>query len=174
MERIPRWLPDGIRRQLQQLQQYLDISDPLCFYGSVLRGDFIPHKSDIDIAIFTDDTNHVLTKVKHFFHITNHNHVKKIVWKLNDNLIHGYKVEVTLQDKCHCEISLYSKKDKPALIDDYRKGQDIPIIPLLMLCAVKWFYYVIPILPTNMYASCKKFIIDGVVIHGKQSTFVSY
>lgn len=175
MESIPKFLPNSIQRKLQQLQQRLELSNPLCFYGSALRGDFVPNKSDLDIAIFTDNASDTIVKLQSFFGAVS---VKHVVWKLNQHLIHGHKINTVLRGNDHqqydCELSIYGTQYKSIVVADYRKGLDVPLIPFVMLCVVKWLHYIVPVLSPPMYAHCKRFILDSLVIHGKQSTFVSY
>ena len=45
--------PKEVKDFFKRLENYLD--DELYFYGSVNRSDYIHGKSDIDVAIFTDN-----------------------------------------------------------------------------------------------------------------------
>ena len=59
--------PKDIKIFFKQLQNYLDTD--IYFYGSVNRTDYVPGKSDIDVAIFTDNEYSVITKLQHFLKI---------------------------------------------------------------------------------------------------------
>ena len=70
--------PD-LKKFFIDLKNYLDTE--LYFYGSVNRSDYVPEKSDIDVAIFTDNEYSIMTKLQHYLHI-NRDAFDKIIWKL--------------------------------------------------------------------------------------------
>ena len=62
-----------------KLENYLD--KPIYFYGSILRDDYFPQMSDIDIDIFTDNENSTITMLQNFLNLPN-NAFKKCIYRL--------------------------------------------------------------------------------------------
>jgi predicted nucleotidyltransferase len=50
-----------------KLGNYLDTK--LYFYGSIQRDDYFTNDSDLDVAIFTDNTSSMLSKMINYFNI---------------------------------------------------------------------------------------------------------
>ena len=67
MNKIRDDFPENIKDFFVNLQNYLDTD--LYFYGSVNRSDYVHGKSDIDVAIFTDNEYSTITKLQHFLHV---------------------------------------------------------------------------------------------------------
>ena len=63
MNTIPVILPNKLQRFFKRIENDLDTE--LYFYGSVTRSDYIPNKSDIDVAIFTDNEYSDMYKLQH-------------------------------------------------------------------------------------------------------------
>ena len=172
MNTIRNDFPKNVKLFFISLQNYLDTK--LYFYGSVNRNDYIHNQSDIDVAIFTNNEYSMMSKLQHFLHVQK-NAFDKIVWKLNDNMIYGYKI------KCHkhlqpvehynyfipknlkCEITIYNTQFKPLLLKDMQSGNKIPIHIDIILNILKMFYYTIPILPKNIYNYIKRIIFNDIV-----------
>jgi len=64
METTKNDLPQDIKQFFYKLSDYLDTK--LLYYGSVQRSDYVPGKSDIDVDIFTDNPDSLITKLQHF------------------------------------------------------------------------------------------------------------
>ena len=162
MDTIPKSLPNNLKKYFHKLSDYLDAK--LYFYGSITRGDYIPGKSDIDIAIFTDNEYSMMAKLQHFLHVKKSN-FNKIVWKLNNHMIYGYKIKCKKYTGIDCEICIYNNYFKDVLLDDYRYGMNPSPIMFLFLYILKIFYYTIPILPKKTYLTIKKKTYDIVSKH---------
>ena len=65
IEQIKHNLSDYDYYFLKNLQQYIDAE--LIFFGSIRRIDFFKGKSDIDIAIITDNVESVIRKLQNYF-----------------------------------------------------------------------------------------------------------
>jgi predicted nucleotidyltransferase len=102
------------------LQNYLDTD--IYFYGSVNRPDYVAGKSDIDIAIFTDNEYSIMTKLQHYLHIPR-KAFDKVVWKLEGQMIYGYKLKcekyVSLNEAKKCEIAIYNNDFKDILMKEF-------------------------------------------------------
>jgi hypothetical protein len=166
MNSIPTVLPKKIQDVFQKIETRLDTE--LYFYGSVTRSDYIPGKSDIDVAIFTDNEYSEMSKLQHILHL-NRGSFDKIVWKLNGTMIYGYKVQL---QKMNCEISIFNNNFKQLLLDEYlkpNKNQSIFIFCLIYI--LKLLYYQIPLLSKPTYTSLKRYIMNQL-IEPKESVYL--
>ena len=64
MEYTKNKLPIKTQEYLNKMKEFLDTK--LYFYGSVQRLDFFPNNSDIDICIFTDNTQTMIQKLSYY------------------------------------------------------------------------------------------------------------
>lgn len=160
--------PNDIKQFFVNLQNYLDTE--LYFYGSVNRTDYIHNKSDIDIAVFTDNEQSVMTKLQHFLHVQS-NAFDKIVWKLYGNMIYGYKIKCDKYIDVKCEIAIYNNEFKDQLLDDMRKCNTIPFYIAFMLNILKMFHYTIPIIPLSVYSTCKRILFNDLYLNKKDTVF---
>ena len=95
MNTIRNDLPQKTKDFFKKMENYLDTE--LFFYGSVTRSDYIPGKSDIDIAVFTDNENSIISKLQHFVHVKRSD-FDKVIWKLDGNMIYGYKLKMLVEN----------------------------------------------------------------------------
>ena len=151
------------------LQNYLDTE--LYFYGSVNRSDYIHNKSDIDIAIFTDNEYSVMTKLQHYLHVKR-DAFDKIVWKIEGTIVYGYKIKCDKYTDSKCEISIYNNDFKEIILKDISKGISIPLHIEILLCILKTLYYTFPILSSNTYSLYKRFIFNTIIVNKKDTSFV--
>lgn len=166
MNEIPNVLSDELKQFFRKIESYLDTT--LYFYGSVTRSDYVPNKSDIDVAIFTENDISDINKLQHVLHVSR-KEFDKIVWKLNGVMIYGYKIKI---EKYNCEICVYNNDFKEILIDEFTKplkNQSIIIYALLYI--LKTFYYKIPIIPKSTYTNMKRYIMNDLITK-KESVFM--
>jgi predicted nucleotidyltransferase len=234
MNKIRNDLPDNYKKFFIKLQEYLDTD--LYFYGSVNRNDYIHEKSDIDIAIFTDNEKSMMVKIQHFLNNNKNKYNKKlrekleekknnnkkynneknnenknnenknnenknnenknndknndknnennenndendennirfdkIIWKLYGQIIYGYKIKCNKYIDINCEIAVYNNNFKEILLKDF-----YPIIPnyiYVLLFILKTFYYNIPIIPTQIYTKCKRYIFNEIIAQKHDTIF---
>ena len=148
-----------------KMSDYLDTK--LYYYGSVTRDDYVPNKSDIDIAIFTDNEHSIISKLQHFLHVKR-SEFDKVVWKLDGKMIYGYKIKILEQN---AEIAIYNNDFKDILIEELNK----PIInktflTTTLLLLLKLFYYQLPLIPTDLYLKCKRYVLNDMM-GKKESVF---
>jgi hypothetical protein len=149
-----------------KLSDYLDTK--LYYYGSVTRDDYVPNKSDIDIAIFTDNEHSIMSKLQHFLH-AKRNAFDKIAWKLNGQMIYGYKIKCIDYTDINCEIAIYNTEFKKVLIDEYNKPlKNQTLLIYVLLNVLKILYYQIPLLPKSTFMSLKRYILNDMM--GKKET----
>lgn len=139
---------------LDSLSDYLDTK--LFYYGSIQRDDYVPGKSDVDINIFTDNTESTITKLQHYLHVQR-KEFQKIVWKVNkaNKLVTGYKLKYQ-NSFIKLEISVYNIKYKQIILDDHNSKLDLPFIPYCILHILKLLFYRLNIISANIYMYIKK------------------
>ena len=167
MNDIRQDLPEKIKKFFKRLADYLDTD--LYFYGSVVRSDYIPGKSDIDVAVFTDNESSVMSKLQHFLHVKR-SEFDKVLWKLNGKMIYGYKIKV---ESINSEIAIYNNEFKDIIIDEFK----IPltnktILTTVLLYLLKLFFYQIPLIPSPMYIQLKRYILNKMMVKKESVYFI--
>jgi predicted nucleotidyltransferase len=157
-----------VKDYFYKLKDYLD--SKLYFYGSVTRSDYIHGKSDIDVAIFTDNEYSTISKLQHYLRI-NRNEFEKVVWKLNGQMIYGFKAKCGEEIGLNCEIAVYNSIFKDTLIKDFeRPNNNQPTYIFVLLYILKFFYYRVPLVSKETYQEFKRYIMD-VLMGEKDSIF---
>jgi predicted nucleotidyltransferase len=152
--------PPKLKKFFVNLENYLDTD--LYFYGSVNRSDYVHGKSDIDIAIFTDNENSIMSKLQHYLH-TPKKAFSKIVRKLKGTIIYGYKIKCEKYVDSNCEISIYNNDFKDIVLQDIRSGMVIPYHLAILVFILKTLYYTIPILTKKTYTNYKNYIFNKLI-----------
>lgn len=141
----------------EDMGQY--IGESLCFYGSILRSDYISAKSDIDVSIFSENEHSTLQKLGTFLDIQKSD-FKKILRNVDGHVIHGYKTNYENESKhIIAEISLYNIKDKHYVMQEINIGYHMPFYSVMALYIVKVFYYNLQLISRQSYQACKQFIM---------------
>lgn len=162
------------RKFFIDLQNYMDTE--LYFYGSVTRDDYVHLKSDIDIAIFTDNEKSTIAKLQHFLHVKR-NAFDKLVWKIEGEMIYGYKIkcekyiDYPIEAK-KCEIAIYNNDFKPILMKEITTQNMIPIQLSVLLYILKFVYYKLSLIPYQTYVTYKRYIFN--TLYKKQTNSVFY
>jgi predicted nucleotidyltransferase len=165
MNTIPDVLPKKTRDFFKRIEN--DLDRELWFYGSVTRSDYVPERSDIDVAIFSDNEYSDMSKLQNILHVKRSD-FDKIVWKLNGEIIYGYKIKV---ENINSEIHIYNNDFKTTLIDEFTKPlKNQSIIIFFLIWLLKLLYYRLNILPPDLYAKFKRFIMNDL-IDSKESVF---
>ena len=158
MNTIPNILPKKETDLFKRIENDLDTK--LYFYGSVTRSDYVPNKSDIDVAIFSENEYSDMIKLQNILHIKKEQ-IDKIVWKLNGNIIYGYKVKIK---ELNCEISIFNEDFKQILLDEYTKpNKNKSLFIYCLIYILKLFYYQIPLLPKKTYVEIKRYIMNEMI-----------
>ena len=166
MNKIRNDFPEEIKIFFHNLQNYLE--EDLYFYGSVNRSDYVHGKSDIDVAIFTDNEYSLISKLQHFLHVIKKD-FDKIVWKLEGKIIYGYKIKCEKYINSKCEFAIYNNDFKNILLDEMYKP--IPFYITILLLTLKTFYYTFPILSLKTYSTCKRILFNKIMVNKKDSLF---
>lgn len=182
METTRNELPIKLKRFLDKLSDYLDT--PLYYYGSIQRIDYVAGQSDIDVAIFVDNENSVISKMCHFLHVKK-NEFKRFIKKTTGSIVNGYKIKYITTETNHdnannkilnkpieCELSIYNTIFKPTLMDHYNKTNNVSIFILMLLYILKQVYYVFPIISKDMYKYLKNYIFDVLYLKIEGRSFL--
>lgn len=168
MNKIRSDFPPDLKKFFYNLQDYLD--EDLYFYGSVNRSDYVHGKSDIDVAIFTDNEYSIITKLQHFLHVKR-DAFDKIVWKLDGKMIYGYKIKCDKYTDSKCEIAIYNNDFKDMLLEEMKKYNTLPFYIAILLFIIKTLYYTFPILNHETYLAYKRYIFNDIYLRKKNTVF---
>lgn len=161
--------PKELNDFFKQLENYIDTE--LYFYGSVKRTDYVHNKSDIDVAVFTDNEYSMMAKLQHFLKVKQ-NAFDKVVWKLNGKMIYGYKINCEKYIDLKCEIAIYNNDFKEIILKDMRKYNSIPFHIGILLFILKTLHYTFPILSSKTYSAYKRVVFNQIMINKKDTSFV--
>lgn len=172
MNQIRDDFPPDVKLFFIRLQQYLDTD--LYFYGSSVRADYQVGKSDIDVAVFTDNESSTMAKLQVFLRVSRSD-FEKVVWKVHDDtIVYGFKIKCEhvphhVKEPLNCEIAIYNNNFKDILIKDFYPN--IPYIITLILIVLKTFHYTIPLLPKSVYTVVKRFLFNNILTDKHDSIF---
>jgi len=168
MNKIRDDFPQDIKKFFIDLHNYVE--EDLYFYGSVNRRDYVHGKSDIDVAIFTDNEYSMMSKLQHFLHVKREA-FDKIVWKLDGKMIYGYKIKCDKYTNSKCEIAIYNNDFKNILLPEMEKYNTIPFYIAILLFIIKTLYYTFPILNYKTYSTYKRYIFNDLYLRKKNTVF---
>lgn len=160
--------PEDVKNFFKRLENYLDTE--LYFYGSVNRSDYVHGKSDIDLAIFTDNEYSVMNKLQHFLHVKR-NAFDKVVWKINGDMIYGYKIKCEKYIDIKCEIAIYNNDFKARLLKEISQYNKIPLYISILLFILKTIHYTFPLISSETYSKYKRIIFNEIMLKKKNTVF---
>jgi hypothetical protein len=147
----------------KKLSLYLD--KPLYFFGSVQRNDYFPGLSDIDVDIFTENSESTISKMQHFLKVKRSD-FKKFVWKLNNSemLASGYKIMYKEPEhKFMAEFSIYDEKWKSQILHEHISKFQIPFYASIILIIIKYLYYNLNFISKQSYKYLKKKTLSHII-----------
>jgi len=155
---------------LNGLKDYLDVD--FYYYGSIQRSDYIPGKSDIDVAIFTNNEKSILMKMQHYLNV-NRNKFKKVLWKMqkNNTITYGYKLKYNTKNM-HIEFAIYNEKSKDDLIEFQSNAITIPVYLVWVLNILKIIYYQFHLISYYNYNYLKRKIFSFGTSNGIDEQFI--
>ena len=168
MNNIREDFPKDVKDFFKRLENYLDTD--LYFYGSVNRSDYVHGKSDIDVIIFTDNEYSVISKLQHFLHVKR-NAFDKLVWKLNGNMLYGYKIKCKDYIDINCEIAIYNNEFKEIVLKEIQQYNSVPLYISILLFILKTVYYTFPIISSKTYSTYKRFLFNDLMLKKKNTVF---
>lgn len=135
--------------------------EKLYFYGSVTRFDYIPGKSDIDLAIFSPNLESTIHKISTFLQV-NRTKFKKIILKIKNTIVHGVKVAFQKEeDDINIEISMFDEKNKSLVEHEWEyKKRKMSAPTTIIFYLVKVCYYILGILNLEQYRYIKLLFMD--------------
>lgn len=158
MEKINKRLTDRQKHFFNDLSLY--INEPIYFYGSIYRADYIPGKSDIDIDIFTDNESSTIQKLCNFLHIKK-SEFRKSLNKIDSTVARGYKAKYKDErNTIEAEISVYNNKYKNLVLEDHNKAKNLPLYISIILLIVKFCYYKLGIISEDVYKKLKLNLVN--------------
>jgi len=175
---------------LHDLNNFMDT--PIYLYGSILRGDYFSTKSDLDVAIFANDSVSAVNKLIIFLGI---NKTKIKVFKFESRnketckkiKTYGYKTNyilpLTYTREWHehffrrktfkrFEISIYNLKDKETVLNANIKHLNLPFLCSLKLFFIKLLYYYF-YLHIDSYKKIKETLMNKCNDHDNKITIIS-
>ena len=157
-------LPKKTKQYFYDLENYLDTK--LYFYGSVNRNDYIHGKSDIDIAVFTDNEQEMIAKLQHFLKVKK-DAFEQLIWKIHGRIIYGYKIKCDKYNDLKCEISIYNNEFKNFLLKEFYRDTVLPFHIWFLLLILKTIYYKLGLITSKTYSYCKRIIYNHFLFKDK-------
>jgi hypothetical protein len=168
MNKIRSDFPQEVKKFFVDLQNYLDTE--LYFYGSVNRPDYIHGKSDIDVAIFTDNEYSMMSKIQHFLHVKR-DAFDKIVWKLRGRIVYGYKIKCDKYTNSKCEIAIYNDEFKDFLLDEIKTYDKVPFHVAILLYILKTLHYTLSLISNKTYLYYKRYVFNNIMLDKSDTVF---
>ena len=157
---------------LNGLSNYLDIQ--FYYYGSIQRNDYIQGKSDIDVAIFTNNEKSVLLKMQHYLKVEKDD-FKRVLWKLkkNNSITYGYKLKYS-KNNMQIEFAIYNETSKEDIIQYQDNTIKIPFYVAWLLSILKTLYYNWNIISPTVYMYLKRkiFSYGSCQANGEDEQFI--
>lgn len=161
IEKIKNNLTDYDYQFLTKLQRYIDTE--LIFFGSIKRCDFFIGKSDIDIAIITDNVESVKKKLQNYLNIGK-SKIKKSMQKIpnSNKLVYGYKINYDDEENnLYLEIIIYDEQYRSFIINNIEKTTNLPFYITIIYFILKVLTYSLPILSEDILKYCKNFVMNN-------------
>lgn len=153
-----------------KLKMYIE--KPIYFFGSIQRQDYFEGKSDIDVDIFTEYPESTLMALQNFLNI-DESSFKKVIWRSNNSIIEGHKLMYKeLDNNLIVEFSIYEEKYKKDVLDEHRYKMILPFYIIGLLLIVKYFYYILEIIPHKIYTKIKRFILNTLTFKNYDEQFI--
>lgn len=142
-------------RQLQMRTQCVPY-----FYGSIQRADYIAGDSDIDLSLFAANPEACVSALALWLGIPK-TEIHPFVWRVDRGaVVHGYKYAHRDTHDPHapwsCDICIYSRRDRPILLEEYREKMHLPWWTIGALVLLKLLHYWIGIVGLDTYKWWKK------------------
>ncbi len=161
IEKIKNNLTEYDYQFLTNLQRYIDTE--LIFFGSIKRCDFFIGKSDIDIAIITDNVESVKKKLQNYLNIGK-SKIKTSMQKIpnSNKLVYGYKINFDDNvNNLYLEIIIYDEQYRTFIMNNIEKTTNLPFYITIIYFILKFLTYSLPILPGDILKYCKNFVMNN-------------
>lgn len=162
-------------RFFSKLRSFLP--EKLYFYGSILRDDFLPGLSDIDVLYFTKDDlkTTIQNAYRYLQQDTRATKIQMLHFLYHSSgtkqVISGYKLKYTnVSDGIIAEITAYDDKFKEMILDEQLRKAHIPFYIVWTMLLLKILAYKYRVLPEDTF----RWIKDRLFINmsGIKNTFL--
>ena len=158
IEQISNKLTEKQKGFFNNLSIYIDT--PLYFYGSILRTDYLPGKSDIDTVIFTDNEYSTINMLCNHLHMTKTD-FRKFVYKIDSKMVYGYKTKYEDKSKdIDIEICIYNFRYKKIILKEHTSLACLPFFVSICLIIIKFFYYNLGLISNDSYRNFKRLFMN--------------
>ncbi len=160
IEKIKDKLSDYDYKFLTNLQRYIDTE--LIFFGSIQRCDFFMGKSDIDIAIITDNVESVKKKLQNYLNIGK-SKIKKSMQRIpnTQNVIYGYKINYDDEENhLYLEIIIYDEQYRNIIMNNIERTTNLPFYITAIYFILKILTYYFPVLSCDFLKYCKNIVLN--------------
>lgn len=166
------------KKFLYELHNYLFV--PIYLYGSILRGDYFPEKSDIDVAVFVNDVTTTIDKLVVFLGI-NRSKIKVFKLVTKNKIIYGFKTNYIIniphknlfsETFKRFEISVYNIRDKEEVLENNIKHITPPFFVAIQIFILKYLYYYMN-LNHNYYRIAKENIFNTLRDYNNKVTIIA-
>ena len=158
METTKNQLTPEQKEFFDKLKNYINL--PIYFYGSIQRNDYFPGKSDFDVDIFTENETSTIYQLCDFLNLKKTD-FKKSVYKVNNNVIYGYKVKYKDESKqFKMEMGLYNDKFKEIVMKDHLKDFELPLYISIILIILKFLFYKLEFISKETYKRLKRLLMN--------------
>lgn len=161
IEKIKDKLSDYDYKFLTNLQRYIDTD--LIFFGSIQRCDFFMGKSDIDIAIITDNVESVKKKLQNYLNIGK-SKIKRSMQRISNtqNVIYGYKINYDDEENgLYLEIIIYDEEYRNIIMNNIERTTNLPFYITIIYFILKAITYYLPILSSDSLKYCKNAVLNS-------------
>lgn len=161
IEQIKDKLSDYDYKFLTNLQRYIDTE--LIFFGSIKRCDFFMGKSDIDIAIITDNVESVKKKLQNYLNIGK-SKIKRSMQKIpnSQNVVYGYKINYDDEENhLYLEIIIYDEQYRNFIINNIDRTNNLPFYITIIYFILKFLTYYLPIFSVDILKYCKNIVMNN-------------
>lgn len=157
------------------------MSNHLYFFGSIIRGDYLPGLSDIDILYFADNIHKEANDMYLFMQLHSRKNptieVKKKRFlyhsKETTNIVSGYKVKYTDLDRAiPIEVSIYDIKNKDSVLREQLTKADLPFLIIWLLIILKTLAYKFRLIPEDTFKWLKDRLF--IVVSGIPGTYLIF
>jgi predicted nucleotidyltransferase len=172
MEYTKNKLPEKVQKFFNKMSKY--INSKIYFYGSIQRNDYLINNSDIDICVFTDNTQTMIHKIQHFLHLKKEK-FKKIMWTAHpsNTIVYGYKTKYTSKDPfMKLEITIYTENYKKNILEQHNIKSNLPFYAIVCLIILKFMYYTLCVISKKNFSYYKNKLTNISVGHDDNHLFI--
>ncbi len=152
-------LTESQTRFFDELKTVCDITPH--FYGSILRPDYMAGRSDVDVDLFTDNERSTVAKLSAWLQLKRSDW-HRAVYKIRHRVVTGWKTKYQNEDRgVDVELSVYDNRIRSHVEWDHALCEHLPPHITVALVVLKFFYYVLGVVPIWVYRRAKQFLMNA-------------